>query len=76
MRVVRSAKVRGTVKVGASRAKVIAIDNRSAVGDVRIVVVDRPAATVPIEAPMAPAPTEAPKETYSETKPKGDPRTV
>ena len=74
-RVAGTAKARGSVKVATSRPKIIAIDDGPAVGDVRIVVVNRPAAAMPIETPMAPAPTEAAKDTNSETKPEGYPRT-
>src|SRR5271166_278539 len=68
-------KASGMIKVGATRMKGAAIDDRRAVGDVRIVVVDHPAAAVPIEAPMVPAPTEAAKETHTETKSESDSRT-
>src|SRR5579863_3169860 len=54
-----TAKARGAVKAGPIRMKVVAIDNRRAMGDIRIVVVLHPAAAVPIESPMVPTPTEA-----------------
>src|SRR5580700_6319187 len=75
VRVVGTAKARRTIEVGASRLKVVAIDDRPAMGDVRIVVVDHPSSAVPIEAPIVPAPTEAAKEAYAEAKSKSDSRT-
>jgi hypothetical protein len=45
----------------ARRMKVIAIDDRPAMRDVGVVVVDHPAATVPIVAPIVPTPAEAGK---------------
>ena len=67
------------VKIGgmaeARRMKVIAIDDRPAMRDVCVVVVDHPSATVPIVAPIVPAPAEAGIQSNAKTKSKTDPRT-
>jgi hypothetical protein len=50
----------GMIEVRSARIKTIAVDNRSAMGDVRVVVVDDPSAFVtPIISPVIPTPAEA-----------------
>ena len=51
----------GMVEVRSARIKTIAVDNRSAMGDVRVVVVFDSPAVVPIVSPTVPAPAEAAK---------------
>ena len=72
VRIAGTAKRRGTVEVGSRRMEIVPIDDRPALRDVGIVVVNHPSGTVPVEAPMVPAPTETAKEAYSETEPKSD----
>ena len=52
----------GMIEVRSARIKTIAVDNSSAMGDVRVVVVDDPPAFVaPIISPVIPSPAEAAK---------------
>src|SRR6202021_1033512 len=59
----------------ARRTKVITIDDRPAMRDVRVVVVNHPSAAVPIVAPIGPAPAEAAKQSNAKTQSKTDPQT-
>src|SRR5262245_19240549 len=51
----------GMIDVRSIRMKVIPVDDRSTVRDERIVVVNDPTATAPVESPIAPTPAEAAK---------------
>ena len=53
--------------------EVVAIDDRSAVGDVGVVVVDHPMA-MPVASPVVPAPTISSEETDAEPDSKSNPR--
>ena len=52
-------------------AEIIAIDDRPAVGDVGVVVIDHGPA-VPVISPVMPAPSKSSEEADSESKPEGD----
>lgn len=52
---------RAMIEVPSTRMKIIAIDDRPAMRDKRVVVVDHSPAAVPIVAPTVPAPAEAGK---------------
>ena len=56
--------------------KTIAVDDRPAVRDVRVVVVDDSAVVVPIVSPVVPTPAEAGKHSNSEAQSKSDSRAV
>jgi hypothetical protein len=64
-------KIAGMIEV-ASISKVVAIDDRSTIRNVGVVVVDNPAFVVPIVSPMVPAPTESPKVADSKAQSKTD----
>jgi hypothetical protein len=51
----------GVIEVHSTRMKTIAIDDRPAMRDVRVVVVDDSPIVMPIESPMVPTPAEAGK---------------
>src|ERR1700722_4217687 len=59
----------------AAVAKVVAIHDRSTVGDIGVVVVNHPMA-VPVPAPVIPAPTKTSKESDPEPRTKVQTRTV
>src|ERR1700722_2027696 len=61
--------------VEARRTKVITIDDRPAMRDVRVVVVNHPSAAVPVVAPIVPATAEAAKQSNAKTQSKTDPQT-
>jgi len=54
----------GTIKAGV--IEIIAIDDRSAMGDVGVVIVEYPVAA-PVASPVIPAPPKASEETDSES---------
>jgi hypothetical protein len=60
-------KAAATIEVRSTRTKTIAIDDSPAMRDVGVVVVDDPAAAVPVESPTVPTPAEASKESNPET---------
>ena len=55
------------VEIRSTAVKVVAIDDRAAVRDVGVVVIDDSTVVVPIVSPMMPAPAEAGKESNAET---------
>src|ERR1700685_4229086 len=63
-----AAKIVGTVNASLRRTKALSIHNRSAIGDVRIVVVDHSAASMPVVSPTAPTPTEAGEKSYAKAQ--------
>src|SRR5467141_4758921 len=60
------------VEIAAAAVKVVAIDDRSAVGDVGVVVVDHPVA-MPVASPVMPAPPVSSEETDAEPDSKSNP---
>src|SRR5580700_5466786 len=62
------------VEVCSNRMKTIAVDDGSAMRDVRVVVVDDSPAVMPIESPVVPTPSEAAKQPNAESQPETDPR--
>src|SRR5580704_4440716 len=69
----RCARSAGSIEVLAVGAKIIAIDDRSAVRDVGIVVVDDSPGAVPVVTPMVPSPAKAAEESNSEAEAEADP---
>jgi hypothetical protein len=61
------------VEVHSTGLETVAVDDRSAMGDICVVVIDNPAVMAPVESPMAPPPAKAAKESNSEAKAKSDP---
>src|SRR5579864_9534194 len=51
------ARIDAPIKTGTPRVKTVAVDDRAAMRDVGVVVVDHPSVMVPIEIPMVPSPT-------------------
>src|SRR5258707_9459643 len=64
------------VEVHSTGVKTVAVDNRRAVREVRVVVVDDSAVVAPIESPMAPTPTKAAEQSNSETQPEINSRRI
>src|SRR5713226_4447911 len=69
----RSASVERVAVMEVSVVKVVAIDDGSAVGDVRVVVVDHPVA-MPVASPVMPAPPESSEEADPEADSKSNSR--